>query len=155
MEANLSNSSVILKTLGGGVVEQDGVAHVTYKAGSKSIDAKLNTTKQKCVPIQGLDVSVALGLIQPGDNLVTSQGDEIPQIATVETSQPGITMNTLEEEYKDVFSGLGLYPGKYHIELNPRAQPVVDPPRRVPQALYEPLREKLNVMFPIPCYNDL
>ena len=141
---NLSNSYVILKTLGGGVVEHEGVAHVTYKAGGKSIDAELYITKQKCVPILGLEVSVALGLVQPGDNLVTSQGDEIPQIATVETSQPGITMNTLEEEYKDVFSGLGCYPGKYHIELNPGAQPVVDPPKRVPQALYEPLREKLK-----------
>ena len=30
------------------------------------------------------------------------------------------------------------------MELNPGAQPVVDPPRRVPQALYEPLREKLK-----------
>ena len=87
---------------------------------------------------------MALGLVQPGDNLVRSQGYEIPQIATVETSQPGITMNTLEEEYKDVFSGLGCYPGKYHIELNPGAQPVVDPLRRVPQALHEPLREKLK-----------
>ncbi|KAI0223027.1 hypothetical protein LSAT2_025721, partial [Lamellibrachia satsuma] len=51
---------------------------------------------------------------------------------------------TLENEYKDVFSGLWCYPGKYHIELNPGAQPVIDPPRRVPQALYEPLREKLK-----------
>ena len=58
---------------------------------------------------------MALGLVQPGDNLVTSQGDEIPQIATAETSQPGITMNTPEEEYKDVLSGLGCFL-KYRVD---------------------------------------
>ena len=87
---------------------------------------------------------MALDLVQPGDNLVTLQGDRVQQIDVVEATEPAITMDTLENEYKDVFSGLGCYPGKYHIELNPGAQPVIDPPRRVPHALYEPLREKLK-----------
>ena len=82
---------------------------------------------------------MALGLVQPGDNLVTSQ-----QIEVVEATEPAITMDTLENEYKDVFSGLDCYPGKYHIELNQGAQPVVDPPRRLQQALYEPLREEVR-----------
>ena len=139
---NLNCSSVVLKTLGGGVVEHDRVAEVTYQVGDKRITAELYVTREKCVPILGLDVSVALGLVQPGDNLVTSQGDRVQQIDAVEATEPAITTDTLENEYKDVFSGLGCYPGKYHIELNPGAQLVIDPPRRVPQALYEPLRLK-------------
>ena len=82
---------------------------------------------QKGVPILGLDVSVALDFVQPVDDLVTSQGDQVPQIATVETSEPANTVNTLEEEYNDVFSGLGCYPGNYHIELNTGAQSVIAP----------------------------
>ena len=110
----------------------------------KRITAELYVTREKCVPILGLEVSVALGLVQPGDNLVTSQGDRVQQIDAVEATEPAITMDTLDNEYKDIFSGLGCYPGKYNIELNPGAQPVIDPPRRVPQALYEPFREKLK-----------
>ena len=140
----LNCSSVVLKTLGGGVVEHDGVAEVTYQVGDKRITAELYVTREKCVPILGLQVSVALGLVQPGDNLVTSQGDRVQHIDAVEATEPAITMDTLENEYKDVFFGLGCYSGKYHIELNPGAQPVIDPPTRVPQALYEPLREKLK-----------
>ena len=79
-----------------------------------------------------------------GDNLVISQGDQVQQIYAVEATEPAITMDTVENEYKDVFSGFGCYPGKCHIELNPGAHPVIDPPRQVPQALYEPLREKLK-----------
>ena len=96
------------------------------------------------MPILGLEVTVALGLVQPGDNLVTSRGDRVQQIDAVEATEPAIKTETLENEYKDVFSGLGCYPSKYHIELNPGAQPVIDPPRQVLQALYEPLREKLR-----------
>ena len=59
---------------------------------------------------------MALGLVQPGDNIVT------------------ITTDTLENECIDVLHGLGCYPGKCHIELNPGAQRVIDPTRRVSQA---------------------
>ena len=140
----LNCSSVVLKTLGGGVVEHDGVAEVTYQVGDKRITAELYVTREKCVPILGLEVSVDLGLVQPRDNLVTSQGGRVQHIDAVKATEPAVTMDTLENEYKDVFSGLGCYPGKYHIELNPGAQPVIDPPRLVPQALYKPLREKLK-----------
>ena len=106
---NLNCSSVVLKTHGGGVVEHDGVAEVTYQVGDKRITAQLYVTREKCVSSLGLEVSVALGLVQPGDNLVTSQGDRVQQIDVVEATEPAITMDTLENEYKDVFSGLGCY----------------------------------------------
>ena len=75
----LNCSSVVLKTLGGGVVERDGVAEVTYQVGDKRITVELYVTREKCVPILGLEVSVALGLMQPDDTLVTSQGDGVQQ----------------------------------------------------------------------------
>ena len=69
---NLTCSSVVLKTLGGGVVERDGVAEGTYQVGDKCITTELCVTREKCVLILGLDVSVAVGLVQPGDNVVTN-----------------------------------------------------------------------------------
>ena len=62
-----------------GKVERDGVAEVTYQVGDKRITVELYVTREKCVPILGLEVSVALGLMQPDDTLVTSQGDGVQQ----------------------------------------------------------------------------
>ena len=53
----------------------------------------------------------------------------------------------LESEYADVFEGLGEIKGVQHkIQIDPNATPVVHPPRRVPVALREPLKEELHRM---------
>lgn len=48
------------------------------------------------------------------------------------------------EEYKDVFTGLGLVEGEYHIELQENAQPTIQPPRKVPLSLIPKLKETLD-----------
>jgi len=53
-------------------------------------------------------------------------------------------VDTLKEEYSDIFTGLGCFPGKYHIEIQPAASPVTNHPRRVPRTLYAPFRDKFN-----------
>lgn len=47
-------------------------------------------------------------------------------------------------QYEDVFEGTGLLEGKYHLELNENAQPVVHPPRKVPVAIKDQLQTELN-----------
>ena len=49
-------------------------------------------------------------------------------------------------EYADVFEGLGCLTDPYHIEIDPTAQPVIHPPRKVPVTLREPLRQELKRM---------
>ena len=57
------------------------------------------------------------------------------------------TVLNLESEYADVFEGLGEIKGVQHkIQIDPNATPVVHPPRRVPVALREPLKEELQRM---------
>ena len=52
-----------------------------------------------------------------------------------------------ETEYADVFEGLGEIKGVRHkIQIDPYATPVVHPPRRVPIALRERLKEELQRM---------
>ena len=48
------------------------------------------------------------------------------------------------DQYKDVFEGLGCLEGDYHIELDPSVSPVQHVPRRVPVALKEQLKIKLD-----------
>ena len=54
---------------------------------------------------------------------------------------------SLESEYADVFEGLGEIRSVQHkIKIDPNATPVIHPPRRVPVALREPLKEELQRM---------
>lgn len=50
----------------------------------------------------------------------------------------------LLENYKDVFTGLGLVAGEYHIELREDAKPTIHPPRKVPLSLMPRLKETLE-----------
>ena len=52
-----------------------------------------------------------------------------------------------ESEYADVFEGLGEISGvQRKIKIDPNATPVIQPPRRVPVALREPVKEELQRM---------
>mgnify|MGYP001557088947 CR=1 FL=1 len=51
-------------------------------------------------------------------------------------------------EFKDVFSGLGMLKGvKHTIQLKDNAKPVIQPPRRVPVAVRQPLKDELDRMI--------
>jgi hypothetical protein len=49
-------------------------------------------------------------------------------------------------EYKDVFTGIGLFQWEVRIETDPSVQPVIHPPRRVPQVIAEKLKVELDKM---------
>lgn len=57
-----------------------------------------------------------------------------------------IDKQTIMEEYRDVFKGIGLFPGECHIHIDPAATPVVCPLRRTPLALRSRLKEELQHM---------
>ena len=51
----------------------------------------------------------------------------------------------IRTEYVDVFSGLGRLSRLYHMEVDPMADPVIHPPRKVPHPLRDQLAETLKV----------
>ena len=51
----------------------------------------------------------------------------------------------IAKEFKDVFEGLGCFEQAYHIELKSDAVPVCEPPRRVPFAFRESLKNKVGL----------
>ena len=57
-----------------------------------------------------------------------------------------LTRESILEQYKDVFDGIGLFEGKCSIQTDPTVPPVVHPPRRVPVALKGRLKEELEKM---------
>ena len=52
--------------------------------------------------------------------------------------------STPPDEFLDVFEGLGALQGKYHIVIDRNIPPCVHTPRRVPMALRQPIKEKLD-----------
>ena len=48
------------------------------------------------------------------------------------------------KQFKDCFEGVGGFQGEYRITVDPAVPPVVHPPRRVPEALREPLKKELD-----------
>lgn len=50
-------------------------------------------------------------------------------------------------EYEDVFLGMGCLPGEYKIRLQPNARPVVHAPRKLPIALRDGIKHKLDEML--------
>ena len=55
-------------------------------------------------------------------------------------------LETLTDEYRDIFKGLGKLPSAVKLYIRPNAVPVQQPPRRMPVALVEPLIERLQEM---------
>lgn len=76
----------------------------------------------------GLSACVKLNLIQRIDNVSLSFN----------------SINNLISKYSKVFSGLGQFPSKYKIILKENVVPHTQPSRRVPQAIYEKLKKKLD-----------
>ena len=49
------------------------------------------------------------------------------------------------KRFSDVFDGsVGTFPGKVHLEVDPKAVPVIIPPRRIPTALKDKFKEELK-----------
>ncbi len=58
----------------------------------------------------------------------------------------GDPKGALLRDYADCFSGIGCFEGEFHITLDPAVPPVIHLPRRVPEALQEPLKKELDAL---------
>lgn len=91
-----------------------------------------NKTYQK--PILSAETCEKLGLLEvKADLCMVQQSTEIPW-----------PKEEILHEFNDVFTGLGKLPGKYHLIVDPMATPVKHVPRRVPVALKNKLKIKLE-----------
>ena len=88
-------------------------------------------------------------------NSLHQNADEV-KLPTCETMDDAVILNGKRHslpitkeyvlmEFKDVFEGIGRFPGsKYHIQLKPDAKPVQHPPRAVPEKKKEAYKEELE-----------
>ena len=124
----LRRTNTKLTAYGGTRVPIKGKCQMTTKLGSKAIDAEFYVVEiNEAKPLIGLQTCRDLELIS------------INNIGEVQENQPDLL-----GEYDDVFTGLGLVKGEYHIELSTDAKPTIHPPRKVPLSLMPKLQETLE-----------
>ena len=135
----VKKSNTILRAYGGSRVQHMGKVDLRCKINNQEQPCEFYiTTGKGAPPILGLLSSEALGLVHRGaslENITLSTINENP-------------LEHLKEEFCDVFEGLGKFKGEepYHIELKPGVTPVIQPPRKVPFALHDKLKETLDQM---------
>ena len=55
-----------------------------------------------------------------------------------------VSIEQLDKEFPENFTGTGKLPGQYNIEVDPNVKPKIHPPRKVPVALKEKLKKELD-----------
>ncbi|MCG7868790.1 MAG: hypothetical protein JAY74_20765, partial [Candidatus Thiodiazotropha taylori] len=104
----------------------------SYK--DKTVKAICYVVEDSTTPLVGLQTSLDLGLIK-----LTYAVESTP------CSAP-LTKQTVQHEYSALFNGVGVLPGTCKLYLKDNAVPVVNPPRRVPEALKSRFKNELDRM---------
>lgn len=124
--SSLRPSGSTLRNYDGGVIKHLGIATLRLRLHGMERSEIFFVVKNGRQAILGLQASEMFGLV----TRVGSVG--------IERSVP--------QEFASVFSGTGCVSRRYHMVLQEHAQPSVQPARRVPLALREPLKNELQGM---------
>ena len=133
----LDPPTVRMTAYGGAIIPQVGTCMipVTYK--DHTSQCMFHVTENTGPVLIGLPTCRELGLVT--FNYAINVQQEMTHVQTDQTMHHKIL-----KEYGDVFQGIGQFDGEYHIEVDPSVTPVIHPPRRVPHALREPLKQELD-----------
>lgn len=130
-EIHLSESSVKLRGYSGRDIKVLGKCNlkVLYKQNEYILEFIVADVASP--PILGRDSCCELNVIKL-------------TLAVTSTSESSYSYIT--NEYSDVFEGIGCMPGEYKIEIDSSITPVVHAPRKVPVALRDSIKQKLDAM---------
>ena len=93
-------------------------------------------------PLLGLETAPKMKLLVVQTQNIFSIRENI---SSCDAQKPKFTRDAVMSEYSDVFGEeLGRMEGKVHLETDPNVAPTVMPPRRVPVALKEKLKNELH-----------
>ena len=99
-------------------------------------DVTFVVVNENCTPLIGATTAQVLKLIEIHyDNIAKVTSENVNEFSSKEE---------VTEQYKDVFEGMGKMNGKVHLELDRDQTPVVMPPRRVPLAVKDDLKNELD-----------
>ena len=117
-----------LVTYTGQRIQPEGEANI--RIGHHTLKFQVTTSGS---PILGKDACVKLNLINRINELTTRP------------TEPS-TAEEMVNKYKDVFTGLGLIKSNAKIYIDNTVPPVIDPPRRIPHAIFDQVKKELDRM---------
>ena len=130
-----SRNSVNLVSFSGDKTTTLGTCDLPLIIAEKNVTLTFQVVKIKKKTLLGLTDALRLGLLtlHPEVHEVDQQHENIPP--------------DIYEKYSELFSDLpGTLPVVYKMKLRPDAQPVIRPPRRVPVARHEKVKQELEKM---------
>ena len=139
LQHTLQKPSTKLTAYGGNTLNTLGCISLTCKCTGRRKDHSFYIVETCSSPILGLKSSIDLELIK----LVLSCETQASQLL----ENKHITKATVLTQYSKAFQGTGLFPGKCTIHLDPSISPVVNPPRRIPVALRDKVKQEMDRML--------
>ena len=138
----LKKTSATLKMYNGTTMSPLGKSTLTCAKGEISKDVDFFIIDQDVRPLLGAETCQEL-------NLIKVMVDDIldPETVNSVNDKPQtsvLTKDRILKDYSDVFEGLGCMDGLYHMEVDDNVKPVIHPPRKVPVALRDRLKEELD-----------
>lgn len=130
--AKINNTSTVLRAYGGQKIVPKGECELICMFGNTVSQERFVILNEHFPPILGSVTIEKFGLISR-INSIENEDSEL-----VSEKEKFIRKN------KEIFEGIGKFPGKYKIVLKDGATPVANPPRRVPIKLKQKLKEALD-----------
>ncbi len=109
----------------------------------KSHEILCEVLNQKIPNLLGLKDCIKLNLISRVDSALAPKS-HTQLLSNIPCQYPGA--KGILNEYQDIFRGVGKMPGEVSLKLDPNCTPVAHPPRPIPAALHEAVKDKLEQM---------
>ena len=132
-----TQSTVTLRGYGGRELDTLGMCDLNCMYKDVDRNLQFHVVNEDAPAVLGLKSCVDMNLVK----LILSVDTPIQTGMTTDTE-----LNKLITEYQDIFHGFGKFPGEHSFTLRPDAEPVVHPPRRVPVALRNKVKQELDRM---------
>ena len=141
----LCPSNTTITAFGGHTIQHCGTCKLNLSHNGHSKPYPFHVVNTTGPTILGLPTCRDMKLVTLNYSLTTATSPG----ATKSTPKPSCNADAKKElliQYEDCFKGVGCFPGEFHITLDPTVPPVIHPPRRVPEALREPLKKELDAL---------
>ena len=141
---NLSSSTAVISAFGGHPVDHYGICVLKLVHQGSCKPYPFHVVDVDGPTILGLPTCMDLNLVILNFG-ITAQKALKPSATPKPTCDPDpVAKDELLRNHGDCFQGVGCFQGEFHITVDPTVPPVVHPPRRVPEALREPLKKELD-----------
>ena len=141
-DAEITPTTTILKSWSGNLIKPVGECRVlirNHRTGKK-YRVRFQVVKEGLTPIIGLTASQSMQLITIHKLNIEQPADRVHSVSTQSAED-------IIAAYPDVFGdGIGTLPGEQHLRTDPSVSPHINPMRRVPHSVVEPLKEELKAM---------